>query len=84
MTTLDWLWTGILTGLAAAYITVCLARRGRPKPVRWEIDGGVLTFDRRLTEAEMEEIRSRWLERYGKPGTANHEPIPPTEETPGA
>jgi len=24
-----------------------------------------------LSEAEMEEIRSRWLERYGKPGTAH-------------
>lgn len=37
----------------------------------WRPASGVLTFDRRLTEAEMEETRSRWRETYGKPGTAH-------------
>jgi hypothetical protein len=28
----------------------------------------------KLSEADVEEIRSRWRERYGKPGVCNHEP----------
>lgn len=31
----------------------------------------VLTFDRKLTEAEMEGIKARWREAHGKPGTAH-------------
>jgi hypothetical protein len=29
----------------------------------------------KLSEADAGEIKSRWLERYGNPGTVNHEPI---------
>ncbi|MFI9154524.1 hypothetical protein [Streptomyces sp. NPDC053367] len=43
---------------------------------------GILTFDHRLTDAEVEEIKVRWQERYGNPGACNHEPL--TEEAPGA
>jgi hypothetical protein len=32
---------------------------------------------RQFSEAEAEAIKTRWRERYGKPGTCNHEP---TEE----
>ena len=32
-----------------------------------------------LSESDMEEIKSRWQERYGKPGAMNHEPF---QETP--
>lgn len=34
----------------------------------------------KLTEAEADEIKSRWLERYGKPGTAH--PVTPLGEEP--
>lgn len=50
----------------------------------WRKASGVLTFDHRLTEAEVDEIKSRWQERYGKPDTANHAPAPTPEEQPHA
>lgn len=36
---------------------------------------GVLTFDRKLTEEEMDEIKSRWLEKHGNP-EAMHSVVP--------
>lgn len=32
MTDLDWFWTGLLTGLALAWIAVRLGRRNRERP----------------------------------------------------
>ena len=42
--------------------------------------GGVLTFDRKLTEAEVEEFKARWQALYGPPGRAPHvEELKPAE-----
>jgi hypothetical protein len=57
-------WTAAIVAITA----LVSVRRARRQPVRWETDGGMVTFDRKLTDSEVEEFKTRWLERHGKPG----------------
>lgn len=49
----------------AALIAVRTERRTFSTP-----DGGVFTFDRRMSDAEVAAFKARWQETYGTPGTA--------------
>lgn len=37
--------------------------------------GGEVTVTAPMSDAEYEAFKTCWLERHGKPGTVNHEPI---------
>jgi hypothetical protein len=54
-------WTAALVAITA----LIRVRRARRQPVRWETDGGVITFDRTLTEDEIDQFRTEWQRRYG-------------------
>lgn len=43
--------------------------------------GGMVTFDRRMSDAEVEEFKARWRDTYGKPGTAHSVTSVGEEET---
>ncbi|MFE0800101.1 hypothetical protein [Streptomyces sp. NPDC058812] len=66
-------------GLRLANETLTAALDGKqpaPAPAATQTtDDRRLTFDHRLSKEEVEEIRARWLERHGTPGTCNHEPF---------
>ena len=60
--------------LAAAIvaITVLVRRRARPRHVEWTVDGDMLSFDRPLTDQQVEEFKARWQKTYGNNQTAHH------------
>ena len=55
-------------------ITVCVLarRRSRRDPVEWAFDGGEITFDRALTEEQVEEFKARWLKLHDNNQAAHH------------
>jgi hypothetical protein len=59
-------------------------RRSRREPVEWAFDGGEITFDRALTEEQVEEFKARWLKLHGNNRTAHHVSVlhPASEEEP--
>ena len=70
-------WTAAIVAISA----LVRVQRTRRQPVRWETDGGMVTFDRKLTDEEIERFRAEWKRRYG--GRAR-EVLPHDEEEPDA
>jgi hypothetical protein len=64
-------WTAAIVAITAL-VRVWRVRR---QPVRWETDGCMVTFDRRISEAEVEAFKARWLATYG-----NNQGAHPVEE----
>jgi hypothetical protein len=79
---METVWYSILGG-AIGYVLAVLIRlaKERRRKVR-RLKPGVLVSDRRLTEAEYEEIKAKWLREHGNNQTAHHvtEPYPAGEE----
>lgn len=68
--------TAAIVSITALVLTRRQARiiqRARREPVRWEVEDGMLTFDRKLTVEEVEAFKAEWLRRHGARKTGEEE-----------
>jgi hypothetical protein len=65
-----------ISSTAAAVAIAALIRvwRARREPVRWETDGVLVTFDRKMTEAEVEQFKAEWKRRHGRSPESEEQP----------
>jgi hypothetical protein len=72
-------WTAAAVACWALVSLRRTARELRAARRTFPVGGGEVTVTAPMSDADYEDLKARWMERYSKPGTVNHEP---TEEQP--